>query len=455
MFLDETHLIAGNDPRLGYGVAVTDVDGDGKLEFVIAGYGCPNRVLRWDGRRLVDIADSVLADAERQAVGLCAADVDGDGREEIYILNSDSFSGPKRFGDRLFAGFGKHWLDLFGQPENFAAVNMTAGRSVACIDRTGSGKYGFVVAAYGGPLRLYELGRRGRIADLAEEAGIDVIVNGQGLVSLPLVSERMDLFVANEHGPNLLFRNLGDGNFEEIGDAWSVADPQQHGRGIAVLDADGDGLFDLVCGNWQGQHRLFLQRPGGGFADTAPNALAEPSRVRSVIAADFDNDGNEELFFNNFGQPNRLFGWREDRWMPIDIGDAEEEHGFGTGAAYADIDGDGRLELLISHGEAAAQPITLYRSCPNDNGWIRVQPLTAAGAPARGAVVPCSSRGRTQRRAICAGSGYLCQMEPVAHFGLGDAHSVERVEVRWPDGAVRVLDHPPARRLLRVEHPGH
>ena len=82
MFLDETASIGRNEPRLGYGVAVTDVDGDGAFEFVVAGYGCANLVLKWDGRRLVDIADPVVADAKRNAIGLCAADADGDGREE-------------------------------------------------------------------------------------------------------------------------------------------------------------------------------------------------------------------------------------------------------------------------------------------------------------------------------------------------------------------------------------
>ena len=76
---------------------------------------------------------------------------------------------------------------------------------------------------------------------------------------------------------------------------------------------------------WQGPHRLFLKAGAGpvggasslgftgaspeegGYRDAAPPSMALPSRVRTVIAADFDNDGFEELFFNNIGQPNRLF----------------------------------------------------------------------------------------------------------------------------------------------------
>src|SRR5262245_36258283 len=102
MFVDLSGLIAHNTPGLHYGVAVADLDGGGRFEFVVAGFGGPNRVLRWTGGQLRDAAPPELADAERQAVGLAAGDIDGDGREELYVLNTDTFSGKKQFADRLF-----------------------------------------------------------------------------------------------------------------------------------------------------------------------------------------------------------------------------------------------------------------------------------------------------------------------------------------------------------------
>lgn len=344
-------------------------------------------------------------------------------------------------------------MDLFGTTENSAAVNSVPGHSVVAVDRAGRGRYGFLVANRRGPFRLYELGLRGRILDAAEEAGVDLPAGGGGLVSLPLVSERMDIFVSSDVGPNRLFRNAGDGGFEEIAERVGLADVPCHGRGVVALDADDCGYLDLFCGNWMGPHRLFFQRAGGGFEEAAPPELARPCRVRGVVAADFDNDGYDELFLNNFGEPNRLFAWRDEQWRPIDPGDAEEPHGFGTGAAVADIDGDGHLELLVAHGEGAAQPLALYKAAPNDHAWLRVMPLTPAGAPARGAVVRCLAGGRIQTRAICAGSGFLSQMEPVAHFGLGEATSVDWIEVRWPDGGAVTLPAPPVGRLLTVPHP--
>jgi ASPIC and UnbV. len=61
---------------------------------------------------------------------------------------------------------------------------------------------------------------------------------------------------------------------------------------------------------------------------------------------------------------------------------------------------------------------------------------------------------RTQIRPIDAGSGYLCQMEPVAHFGLGSESAVEAIQIQWPDGKQVQVAHPPVNQLLRIPYPG-
>ncbi|MBK8020436.1 MAG: CRTAC1 family protein [Chloroflexi bacterium] len=453
MFIDSSRLILTNPIQLNYGVAVTDLDGDGHFEIVVAGFGYPNLVLKWDGAQLRDTATMELADSLRQAIGVAAADVDGDGREELYILNSDTFAGRKQFGDRLLDLSDSNWIDLFALPGNRPASNLTSGRSVIAVDRRGEGYYGFYVANYGGPIRLYELDDDGRLSDMAGQARVNFKTGGRSAVALPLVTEHMDIFAGNEGGPNYLFRNLG-GTFEEIAADYGVDDPFNHARGVTVVDSEETGEFALVCGNWEGQHRLYVRSSEGRFEDVAPPDMAAPSRVRTVIAADFDNDGHEEIFFNNIGQANRLFAQRGSAWTEIDIGEAEEPYGLGTGGAVGDFDEDGRLELLIAHGESAMQPLSLYKTVPNDHHWLRVMPLTPYGAPARGAVVAIEADGRTQRRAIDAGSGYLCQMEPVAHFGLGTTTRIDRIQVRWLDGTIKTIDHPQADSLLRIDYPG-
>jgi ASPIC and UnbV/FG-GAP-like repeat len=475
MFVDVSGLIALNPPRLHYGVAVADLDGDGRNEFVVAGFGGPNRILRWSAGQLRDVAPPELADADRQAVGLAAGDIDGDGREELYLLNTDTGSGPKRFADRLFKShLDGCWEDLFDLPEHTHLRNLGSGRSVAAIDRRGVGRYGFFVANQGRPMRLYELGPNGALADLAQALGLAYTTGGRGLLTLPVFTTHPDIICVNEQGPNFAFQNRGDGTFTDFGDETGLADPLEHGRGIAAFDG-GDGEFGLCWGNWDGPHRLMVRRAERSWKDHATPGLAFPSSVRTVIAADFDNDGYDELFFNNIGEANRLFRvlsnpdsprlGEQDGHAPaespslpeiamLDPGAALDPDGFGTGAAVCDIDGDGVLELLVARGERGPQPLGIYKArAVEANNWLRVRPLTRFSAPARGAVVRAEAAGRVRVKGICGGSGYLCQMEPVAHFGFGPDTRPERVQVTWPDGSGVVLLNPGVNRTVTVPYP--
>jgi len=238
-------------------------------------------------------------------------------------------------------------------------------------------------------------------------------------------------------------------------------DSFQTGRGTAILDANGDGLLDIVYGNWNGPHRLYIQERDSEthcpkFVDKAPAAMASPTRIRTVIVADFDNDGYEEIFWNNIPGNNKLFRKlaTDADWTQVNIGDALEPNGYGTGAAVGDFDGDGRLELVIAHGESASQPLSYFRpKFGVGNHYLRVLPMTAQGAPARGAKVSLRAGGRMQTRVIDAGSGYLCQMEPVAHFGLGGLTVVDSITVTWPDAAEQTMTNPSIDRLLKIVRP--
>lgn len=478
MFKDASHLITVNPSKLHYGVCVADIDGDGKMEFFVCGFGSENQVLKWTGQELVNIASGTpLEDPERRAIGVAAGDFDGDGEEELYILNTDTFLGRKKVMDRLFSKTGGSWVDLFSLPMNMDEANMCAGRSVCCVDRTGSGRYGFFVANYGGKMKLFEISETGFVEDKASEAGLSIYpTGGRALVSLPLVSRHaMDIFAGNEGGPNFLFCHKGRNSEEyvECAGAYGLMDSMENCRGIAVVDVNGTEEFGLACGNWQGPHRLFVpsgagpvggaqalgflgaEAASGGFKDIAPAEMARPSAIRTVIAADFDNDGYEELFFNNIGSSNRLFRQSSSGcWVESDIGDALETNGLGTGAAVADIDNDGCLEMLIAHGETRSQPLSFFKPVENTNSWMRVMPLTKQGAPARGASVRITDEtGRTQKRVIDAGSGYLCCMEPIAHFGLGQIRGPVDVRVMWPDGASVALQGVEPKQVLCLSHP--
>ncbi len=460
MFEDVSRLIANNPPGLHYGVAVAALNGT-KFSFVVAGFAGPNRVLAWSNGQLRDAAPPELADDGQQSVAVAAGDFDGDGREELYVLNADTFTGPKRFADRLFkrAPDGR-WTDLFDRPENAHVRNLASGRSVAVIDRRGVGRYSFFVANFGRPMRLYELGPGGTIVDLAPPLGLARTANGRGVLALPVLSAHPDLICVNEQGPNFAFRNRGDGTFEEVAEQLRLRDCEEPARGIAAIDVG--GAFGLAWANWGGPHRFMIRQSNGEWKDRATPGFAFPSAVRTVIAADFDNDGTDELFLNHLGEPNRLYRvagppdhapGSEVVLTMLDAGAAQDEDGFGTGAAVCDIDGDGVLELLISRGERSAQPLAVFKARAAYPNWLRVKPLTRFGAPARGAVVRAEYGGRVRVKGVCAGSGYLCQMEPVAHFGLGDATAVDRVTVTWPDGAAVALLNPGGNTTVTVPYP--
>ncbi|XP_030628269.1 cartilage acidic protein 1 [Chanos chanos] len=498
MFSSVTHSVLppdydNNPTQLNYGVAVTDVDGDGDLEIFVAGYNGPNLVLKYDKskKRLVNIAVEnrsspfyALRDRQGNAIGVTACDIDGDGREEIYVLNTNNaFSGRATYTHKLFKFRNGRFEDLLNDEINSDrdVANSMAGRSVACVDRKGTGRYGIYVAHYAsgsvGPHALIEMDEsasdvsRGLIAlsNVAEEAGVRELTGGRGVAVGPILSRTLsDIFCDNEYGPNFLYRNNGDGTFTDVAAQSEVDDKFQHGRGVALADFNRDGKTDIVYGNWNGPHRLFLQLSNNRkqrFKDIASQKFSMPSPVRTVIAADFDNDNELEVFFNNIAyrgpSANRLFRVsRREHGDPqieeLNVGDAAEPDGRGTGAAVTDFDGDGHLDLLITHGESAAQPISVYRvNQGSSNRWLRVIPRTQFGAFARGAkVVVYTKKTGPHSRIIDGGSGYLCEMEPVAHFGLGKDVATS-VEVYWPDGrsVARPLEASDMNTVMEILYP--
>ena len=433
-FSNISEIIENNNDRLSYGVSVTDFDKDGSFEFIVAGFGYSNLALSYKNGKLINtIQDPLFIDEDRNTIGVSACDIDQDGFEEIYFLNTDTYSGEKKYSDRLLDN-NNNIFDYFELEKNLENLNLTAGRSVVCVDRNGSGKYGIYVANYGGPTRFYEI-EDNEVEDLAPMLGIDQITGGRAVISGHIVSDNMDIFAANERGPNFLYKN-SNGSFNDIAIEKNVQDTFQNGRGTALTDFLYRGELDIITSNWEGYHRIFVKQKES-YLDMSSIKFRSPSRIRTVISADFDNDGYDEIFLNNIGQPNKLFRiLDEGNLEEIKLSEALEAKGLGTGAAVADIDSDGILELLISHGESGAQPLSLFKANVSNTNYIRIKPLNTFGAPARGATVTLHTNLRNHAKTIDAGSGYLCQMEPVAHYGLREGEIIKNITIKWTNGTI-------------------
>jgi len=433
-FKNITNLIENNTDRLSYGVSVADINNDNNFEFIVAGFRYPNLALGFrDGVLKNLINNSIFSDEKRSTIGVASCDIDQDGIEETYFLNTDTYSGEKKYSDRLL-NFNKEITDLFELPKNQKNLNLTAGRSVVCVDRKGDGKYGFYVANYGGPTRFYEL-NNDLIRDIAPDLKIDKITGGRAVVAGHILGNKMDIFAANERGPNFLYFNDKD-QFYNVSTEYNTDDVLQNGRGTTLSDFLYRGSLDIINGNWEGFHRIFVNNETT-FNDMASKDFRVPSRIRTIISADFDNDGYDEIFMNNIGEPNKLFKILENgRITQIKISNALEKNGLGTGAAVADIDNDGILELLISHGESGPQPLSLFKSNIKNKKFLRIAPKTTYGAPARGATVILVTNKRKHAKTIDAGSGYLCQMEPVAHYGFRKNEIIKNVIIKWTDGSI-------------------
>jgi len=159
-------------------------------------------------------------------------------------------------------------------------------------------------------------------------------------------------------GPNLLFRNRGDGTFEEVGAAAGVAITGERSSGPSFADVDGDGLLDLLVGGVQGTlPRLFRNLGGGVFAELPTGFAALGSRnTFSTAFGDPDRDGDLDAFLSHWGAPGPSGHlWLNDGAGSFTDGDAAT----GIGSAFAasdysftprftDIDGDGWQDLLLS-----------------------------------------------------------------------------------------------------------
>jgi hypothetical protein len=227
--------------------------------------------------------------------------------------------------------------------------------------------------------------------------------------------------------------------------------------GSSWADFDNDGDFDLYKSHVNERTVLFRNLGNGTFEQSQVFPLAgEVGASKGQTWADFDNDGDLDLLqANGTPDPNQfnfLFRNRGDGTFERiqGLGLTDEDH-VSTSVAAADIDGDGDLDVFNSRWRDEKEDDALFVNQTTGGRWLRIR-LRGAGHNTWGVgarvIARATIRGRPvmQTRQLAIGSGYGGHDEPTIHFGLGDARSVS-IEVRWPRGGTSTLS---TRQLNRV-----
>jgi ASPIC and UnbV/FG-GAP-like repeat len=481
---------------MGGGVCWLDYDGDGWLDlYAVNSYSIAVDVARWKERgglprsalfrnvqgRFVDVSRGSGADVALRGNGCVAADFDGDGRTDLYVTAAgyDALlwnTGGGRFVEGARAAgidaYGWHTAAAAGDVNGDGRIDLFVAGYADLNAPVEDASGGFPSTYAGVRDRLYlnegpGPNGRARFREVALEAGIEAgaVEHGLGAVFTDLDGDgRLDLYVANDLDPNRLYLNVptaaGLGfRFVERGGSAGVAD-RNAGMGVAAADYSGDARPDLFVTNSHRQlHGVFRSRARGAFTDARPDfAPAFDTSLAGWGAswADLDLDGGLDLVVangaipvTNLGmdaEPVKVLGRRSGRVADVSagvgLGSGPELNG--RGLATADYDNDGDLDVAIN---SIGGPLVLLRNEGASGHWLEVELGAVSPGTKVTAVLP---GGRRLVREVHAGSSYLSSEDPRAHFGLGEATSVTRLVVRYPDGGVRRLDAVPADRLVVV-----
>ncbi|MBM3793068.1 MAG: CRTAC1 family protein [Acidobacteria bacterium] len=286
-----------------------------------------------------------------------------------------------------------------------------------------------------------------------------------------------DLFVGNGPNPNYLYRNRGDGTFEEVGvtagAAFSADGKEMSSMGIAVADYDRDGWMDVFVTTVADDNYILFHNDGDGlFTDVSyPSGVGEPTVPYLGWAAfflDFDNDGWPDLLCANghvypevdgrinetYHQPLQLLRNQSGGKFAEVKSLAGLPRQSSRGGAYADFDNDGDVDFAISTMDG--KPMVIENLGGNREAWLSVRlegtRSNRMGVGARVKVTPVEG-GAPQFQTLRAGEGYLSSNDPRLHFGLGASGGAVRVEVKWPSGVIQTIDSDSVRRELVIREP--
>ena len=445
-FADVTARIGGRTRAdYGMGACAGDVDNDGRPDLYVTSYGT-NTLYRNDVDGFIDVTREAGVGLSRWSTSCAFLDMDRDGDLDLFVANY--LDAPKT--DNRFCGNPQRRIRVYCHPLNY--------KGLASV--------------------LYRNNGKGVFTDISAAAGISVHVgNGLGVAVGDYDDDGLpDVFVANDAVPNFLFHNEGEGRFTEVGLAAGVAVARdgkpRAGMGTDFADFNGDGRLDLVVTNHEFEtHSLFRNDGGGVFTDVTVESGLGPATLPfvgfGVAFFDFDNSGALDLAIVNghvidntaLFRPGSTHAQRKLLFRNLN-GRRVQEIGRQAGSGFAvpgvgrtlvtgDVDNDGDLDLLVTNN--GGLPELLRNGNAGGNALLVHLVGTTSNRDALGARVTVSAGGRTQVREVKSGSSYLGQGDLRVHVGLGDARTVDRLEIRWPGGRSERVETVAVNQILTVQ----
>ena len=340
--------------------------------------------------------------------GAAFLDVDNDGWQDLFLVNSTHWPGRKG-APSLPALYRNNGNGTFRDITRQAGLAFEMyGLGVTAADYDNDGNVDIYVTALG-PNRLFRNLGGGKFSDVTARAG----VGDPGFSTSAAwfdydVDGRLDLFVANyvewtigtdlfctldgrnksyctpesyKGQSSTLYRNKGDGTFENVTRKAGLYDPTSKALGVALIDHNGDGRMDLFVANDTQPNRLYQNKGDGTFIDvgmTAGVAFNEAGVARAgmgVDAADYDGSGRQGLIIGNFS--NEMMALYSNEGTGLFIDDAPRST---VGKAslltltfacfFVDVDLDGLVDIFAANGHVAddigtVQPKVTYAQRPH------------------------------------------------------------------------------------------